>query len=66
MAMERSRRQRKAARIRNRRILREHRRDTVFLHSEKLASLGGAASVWGFWGCPRCGHVLLSLRRKGE
>jgi len=44
-----------------RRAVREHRAGDVYLHSVKLVDWG-EASVWGYWGCPRCRGVLAELR----
>lgn len=44
---------RKRARL-ARRILREHRRGSVYLYHQTREAKTPAFEVWGFWLCPRC------------
>jgi hypothetical protein len=54
-------RERKERRALQRRMLREHRRSSLYLHSYKEQDIEPGVSVWGFWGCPRCRGVLDDL-----
>lgn len=47
-----------------RQALRDHATRGVYLHSTKVLDFGDGASVWGYWGCPRCKGVLDDLRGK--